>query len=241
MTFNPPSFSVTNKPLKPQSGSSASSGDQFPLSQTARSASVHQLKNLFFFVSWDEVSRKLLNTNKLITRPIMPVTSPNSAQITLTHPKSRFKICETPSTPIVKTTYMCSDLLRRKDYSNFIWNGDDWYRDSNNSVWHLFCVHNVSFLYIRSSNIWPKKLDFPIWHIYFAWNIYNYCIKTDAKSKYTYSYDYFHPLLCLLSISQIKSVWVVYMNCMYQSAMCQLLSIFYLNRACQRFWNNLKR
>ena len=152
----------------------------------------------------------------------MPVTSPNSAQITLTHPKSRFKIFETPTTPMLKTTYMCSDLLRRKDYSNFIWNGDDWYRDSNNSVWHLFCVHNVSFLYIRSSNIWPKKLDFPIWHIYFAWNIYNYCIKTDAKSKYTYSYDYFHPLLCLLS---------------HKSKVCELyIWIVCINLQCVNFW-----
>ena len=45
--------------------------------------------------------------------------------------------------------------------------------------------------------------NIPIWHIYFAWNIYNYCIKTDAKSKYTYSYDYFHPNVLCACVSVI--------------------------------------
>ena len=67
-----------------------------------------------------------------------------------------------------------------------------------------------------------EKCIFPIWHIYFAWNIYNYCIKTDAKSKYTYSYDYFHPLLCLLS---------------HKSKVCELyIWIVCINLQCVNFW-----
>ena len=67
-----------------------------------------------------------------------------------------------------------------------------------------------------------RMFNYPIWHIYFAWNIYNYCIKTDAKSKYTYSYDYFHPLLCLLS---------------HKSKVCELyIWIVCINLQCVNFW-----
>ena len=92
------------------------------------------------------------------------------------------------------------------------WAAISWRRDWPSSSAAGGAACSSSSLSTGSSQCWGRIVWYPIWHIYFAWNIYNYCIKTDAKSKYTYSYDYFHPLLCLLSHKSKVCELHIYMN-----------------------------